>query len=93
MTEAKNSFNEHNFRIQRGIAQSFSSGGVYKAFLQKRELANKSLFQWNVQNISPKKQLMTIWRILPNLRGCPLSLDVPLDPHKPPFQNGESWQL
>ena len=30
-----------------------------------------------------------IWRILPNLRACPLSVDLPLYRQKPPFQRME----
>ena len=40
-----------------------------------------------------KSNHVEIWKILPNLRACPLSVDMPLYRQKPPFQNGESRQL
>ena len=33
-----------------------------------------------------------VWRFLPNLRACPLSVDLPLYRQKPSFQNRESRQ-
>ena len=77
-------------RIQRGIAQFLFWWSVQSFSSKMKTYKQVSLSMEFTKHLSKKRELTTIWRLLPHLRGCPLSVDVPL---YPPQTTISKWRV